>query len=169
MPEEREKVSVFNSGKTETSTVTNEDRKTRKARLARVLERGIVADRLIVNLPTNLYGEWVSDDPVSIARMEAMGFQIDKEFAPSRSLHSTGEKMGKVGDVVFMTCAREDKELIDEIRQEQYDRKHKRGKQREETESAAQIRKEGLSTFVESREHVARRSDIERVLTKEEG
>lgn len=154
---------------TNTAVVTNEDRKVRKARLARVLERGIVADRLLVDIPPDRHGEWVSDNPVSIARMQSLGFEVDTEYSTKRSLHSTGDKAGRVGDVIYMTCPRDVKETIDEIRQEQYEAKHKKGKQREEMETASRIRSTGLGTIVESREHVANKADIQRVLTGNEG
>ena len=139
-------------------------RAARKAKLVRILDRGIVADRLHVDLPTNLYGEWVADDPVEISRMEALGFHKDTEYAPSRSLHSSGIKEGKIGDVIHMICEKETKDIIDEIRREQFDRRHGKGKTKEEAEAAGRINKEGLATFTESKEHTARKADIERAL-----
>lgn len=141
------------------------ERAKRKAKLVSILDRGIVADRLKVDLPSDKYGEWVADDPVEIARMEAMGFRRDTEYSTARSLHSTGTKEGKVGDVIFMVCEKETKEIIDEIRREQYNRRHGKGKTREESEASSKINREGLATFTESKEHVARKADIESALS----
>lgn len=125
----------------------------KKARLARVLERGMVVDRLHVDLPPELYGEWVSDDPVSIASMEAMGFYRDTEYSTKNSLHSTGTQEGRIGDVIFMVCDIETREILEEIRREQFIRNHGKpgsNKQKEETEAAGNIQREGLDTYVES-------------------
>src|SRR5262245_3511703 len=111
-------------------TLTRDER---KARLASVLDRGIVADRLKVDLPSNLHGEWVFNDPTEIFRMEALGFKIDDVHAPKRALHSKGDSGSVVGDVIFMVCERETKDMIDEIRREQYARLNSKGpKQKEE-------------------------------------
>lgn len=135
-----------------------ESRKERKARLARILERGIIADRLAVDLPADKYGEWVSDDPVEIARMQALGFEIDTEYAPKVSLHSSGSKAGKIGDVIHMTCSRENKDILEEIRKENYDKRHNRkpanrmaNTQGEEREAVANIDRTGLPAIMESK------------------
>lgn len=91
-----------------------------KARLVQVLERGMVHDRMMVPLPADVHGEWVRNDPLEIARMQTLGFQIDHEFAPKRALHSDGTSSAVVADVIHMICPREVKEVIDEIRHEQF-------------------------------------------------
>ena len=139
-------------------------RNEKKAKLARVLERGVVVDRLNVDLPPELYGEWVSDDPVSIASMEALGFYKDTNYATKNSLHSTGTQEGRVGDTIFMVCDREVKEIIDEIRRDQFERTHGRTRQREDKEGVSLVEKSGLPTFTESKEHVAKKADIEAAL-----
>jgi hypothetical protein len=99
-------------------------RSQKKAKLVEVLDRGITVDRLKVDLPPELYGEWVPNDPGEIARMETLGFEIDKEYSPKRSLHGSGSGEGRVADVIFMTTSRETKELIDEIRNEKFIQMH---------------------------------------------
>lgn len=131
MSQERE-VIVISDGKTESRPLTEADvkatetREQRRARFARVLERGFIVDRCTVeNLPPNLHGEWVPRDPIEIERKKALGFWIDKEYAPKRALHSDGTTdVAVVGDCIFMVCDREDKELIDEIRRDQYEKMH---------------------------------------------
>ena len=111
-----------------------ETREQKKRRRAEVYDRGIVGSRLHVELPPELHGEWVPNVPEEIHRKENLGFQIDTEYARQRRLHDKGDSASYVGDVVFMTCSREDKDILDEIRQERYDRIHnpKGGKQLEE-------------------------------------
>jgi hypothetical protein len=151
----------------EVHTVGNADnvpltREQKKARLAKVLDRGLSHDRLAVPLPDHLHGEWVSNDQVSILEKEALGFQIDKEYAPKRALHSKGDGMSIVGDCVFMTCLKEDKQLIDEIRNEQYMRLNRKSStQKEETDFNQITRKIGLETLSEGSINEARKSELE--------
>lgn len=99
---------------------TNLTREERKARIAAVLDRGITNDRLKVDLPEHLHGEWINRDPAEIMRMQALGFEIDTQYAPKRALHNVGDSSAVIGDVVFMTCSKEVKELIDEVAKEQF-------------------------------------------------
>lgn len=128
-------------GKAEPKPLAELTKAEKKARLAQVLERGLTIDRLSVDLPPNLYGEWVPNDESEIARMQTMGFVMDTEYAPKRALHGSGTGEARVGDVVFMVTSAETKQLIDEIRQEKFIETHGRpnrdkrtAKQKEESE-----------------------------------
>jgi len=122
MSEERELNTNTGQGSlTEEQINRSMTREQKRARVVRVLERGIVADRTTVeNLPPHLHGEWVERDALAIERKRALGFWIDKEYAPKRALHSDGTDSSIVGDTVYMVCLKEDKEIIDEVRYEQY-------------------------------------------------
>lgn len=137
----------------------NETREQRKARRAAVLERGVINDILDVpNLPKDKYhGEWVRADPMQVRAMQALGFWIDTEYATKRVTHSDGTSGNRVGDVIFMVTDRENKELIDEIRDEQRKRAEYRGKRAEHEFQSATARDTGgeIPTFVESRTEVA--------------
>lgn len=100
------------------ATVTKEDIKQAPdlARIAQVLERGIIADRLDVKLPDNLCGEWVRDDPIEIARMQALGYNIETNHGKDRGLHSVGDRI-KIGDVILMTAPKEVGELVGQYKQ----------------------------------------------------
>ncbi len=140
----------------------------RRARFARVLERGFINDRLDVPLPPELHGEWVCDDNVDIARMESLGYNIDKIHAIKRRLHSKGDDASFVGDVVFMTCSMEDHELMQEIKQERFEAMHgtKTKAQKEEqayTESV-QAKTPEVPVIEESRAREVRKEDIEAAL-----
>ena len=141
----------------------------RKAALVEVLDRGIVNDRLRVELPDDLHGEWVSDNPEAISEMEVKGFKIDRTYAKKRALHNDGtSEIGKVGDTIFMTCDKETHELIEEIRQEKSRNVNGntsariRNKQREEKEFAANFKNSGITPIIDDDE------STERVITGSE-
>lgn len=151
-----------------TETTAVETREAKKARLARVLDRGLSADRLHVDLPPHLHGEWVFNDQIAIFEKEALGFKIDTEYAPKRALHSKGDGMSIVGDCVFMICSKEDKELIDEIRRDQYMKLNRKGKtQKEESDFNSQTGKLGLETISEGSVNEARKAELEEALLKQ--
>lgn len=107
--------------------VTEEDirrsmsKEEKRARVARVLDRGFLLDRTSVdNLPPDLHGEWVPRDAIEIERKRALGFWIDDKYATARSIHSDGTGQSIVGDTVYMVCLKEDKDIIDEFRYTQY-------------------------------------------------
>lgn len=105
-----------------------------EARLARVLERGIIVDRTTVDLPEGVYGEWVCDEGPEIVRMQLMGFEIDDKYAVERSSHADGTGgTAKIGDIIFMTCPQRVKDTIEIVRKRMYDRANpKQGSQKEE-------------------------------------
>lgn len=143
-----------------------EERAKKKARLATLLDRGIVSDRLQVALPPDKHGEWVRNDPLDIHRLETLGFEVDHEFAPSRALHSDGSGAAVVGDVIFMITSRENKELIDEIRHEQFLAANNPKKSKEEVDFEANVRSTGgdVPVFTDSKQRVVRKEQIADVL-----
>lgn len=141
-----------------------------KAKLAQILDRGIIQDRLQVALPPDLYGEWVRNDPLEIMRMKGLGFQIDDKYATDRSIHSDGTSANVVGDVIFMTCDMLRHEVIEEIRHEQklavhMKKKTKSGDKNKEERDLEEITEKeygklGVRAITESREHKADLNDI---------
>lgn len=137
-----------------------------EAKLTRVLERGIIIDRAHVDLPSDVHGEWVSNDDASIARMDLLGFKIDDKFAVDRSLNSDGTRTPTIGDVIFMTCPIRTKQLIDKVRKKLYDRANPEiGQQREE--KLFRERSE-LPVVDESSVSSASGDEIEKILTDAE-
>ncbi len=167
MSEERE---LLDTTKSTAPVDRSESRAERKVRMAQVLERGSVANRLNVDLPPELYGEWVPRDHADVHRMEILGFKVDDKYGLKQSLHSDGTPITQIGDVVFMVTSRENKELLDEIRQEQFERRH--GKvgveeqtvQGEEKEVIGQAKKIDLPIIKESTARVAKKAEIEAAL-----
>lgn len=125
-------------GASASGQITKEEttRQERKARLASVYHRGLVGDALHVELPPDIHGEWVPRHEAAINRKLSLGFVIDQEYAPKqkKSLHNQGDGASHVADVVFMTCPKETKELLDEIKADKFKEMHapKAGKQKEE-------------------------------------
>lgn len=140
---------------------TDETRSEKKARLARILDRGIINDRITIDLPSDLYGEWVRNDQLEIQRMQVLGFQVDHEYAPKSAIHNDGSGAAILGDVIFMTCDRETKEIIDEIRAEQYYAMNRKGREEDEYQTSADsLRPAHIIPTVESQERAARKQDI---------
>src|SRR5213080_119423 len=66
----------------------------KKAKFARVLKRGFAVDRLTVDLPPDIHGEWVPEDQVDRAKL--LGFEIDTEYAKQRQLHPAGDGSARI-------------------------------------------------------------------------
>lgn len=103
---------------TEPKAVVEMDDVEYKAVLASVLDRGYAHEALNIELPPGLAGEWIMNDPVSIARAKTLGFSIDTEYAKKNSIHSSGDSKTVYGDVVFMTIPAQRKRIIEEVRKE---------------------------------------------------
>lgn len=160
----RQVVKVGNPTATQEAESATESRADKKARIARVLDRGVGVDRLNVEtLPSHLHGEWVPNDPKEILDKENLGFRIDTEYAKQRKLHGTADGRPIIGDCVYMVCERETKEIIDEIRNEQYLRANrKQGPQKEEKDFASQTSKLGeIPTITEGSVNEARKAELE--------
>jgi len=140
-----------------------------KAKLASILDRGIVQDRLTVDLPEDLHGEWVRNDPLEIRRLETLGFIVDNEYAIKRAIHSDGTSSAIVGDVVHMICPKEVKLMINEIRIERMIKEHspkKKGNkriQKEEQqfqEDVDRLHASGVSGYTNSSEKSAGNKEL---------
>lgn len=134
----------------------------KKAKLVTILSRGVVNDRLHVPLPPDIVGEWVPNDKMEIYRMESMGYKIDTEYAKQRALHDNSGDKAVVGDVIFMVADKETRELIEEIRVENYNAANspKAGKQREERDFELQAAQQGLPSQIKSRVDAANLDNI---------
>lgn len=148
-------------------------RQNKKVKMMQILDRGIVGDRLKVDIPNNLHPEWVPNDPMEIHRMQTVGFRFpSEEEYKNRGLHNQGDGKVIVGDVVLMVCDREDKEIIDEIRAEQFEKMNGRpGEakvQAEEKNFKSQLRHADrdnyIGTMEESDVKLSRKAEIEAAL-----
>jgi len=144
-----------------------ESREEKRARLVQIYERGVVGDRLHVDLPFDKIGQWVVNDKMAIYRMEGLGYSIDTEFAPRRKLHDKGDGASYIGDVVYMIADRETREIIDEIKKERYEKLNDPRKQKEEKDFENLNRANapaGIGSLVESKAHIAKKLEIEQAL-----
>jgi hypothetical protein len=143
-----------------------------RARLAVLLDRGIVSDRLHVDLPDDVHGEWVRNDPLEIRRLGLLGFKIDDTYAKARAIHSDGSDSSIVGDVIFMTCPKETKLMIEDIRLEQTLNAHTKKKignkevQREEIQFLKDVGSstDGVAAYSSSQEKQASNKDLADIL-----
>lgn len=148
--------------------MTPEERAQRRAAIVTALERGVINDRMVVPLPAHMHGEWVRRDPIEIEAMKRLGFEVDNQYAKERALNSDGSSAAIVHDVVFMTCSKENKELIDEVKRlRAYEQANPRGPQREEKELANNINRGGdIKPLTESSTRAARRENIAAAMTE---
>lgn len=124
-----------------------------KARVARVLDRSFVVDRLHVELPDDLWGEWCPNEPWEILRYETLGFSIDKEFATKRKLNDTGDGKAVVGDVVYMTQPKWQHDILEAEKASIYHKTHLQKKQKEEKDFEGNVKSLGDVPVIVSSSH----------------
>lgn len=123
----------------------------KKHRLARVLDRGFTIDRLTVDLPPHLWGEWIPNTPHDRARASLLGFTEDKDFAINRSLHDGGDGSATVGDVTFMVQPMWKHEALLEEKARIYYETHLKPRQKEERDAQKMIEEQlGMPTTIGS-------------------
>lgn len=142
----------------------------RTARMAMVLDRGIIADRLKVDCPADLHYEWVRNDPMEIDRMRTLGFWVDNTYATRRALHSDGSSANQVGDVICVMTTAENKKMIDQIyleKQLKATRNPKRAQEDEEFASMTEKMTDGIiPTFSESSQRMVTAADVRAALQR---
>jgi hypothetical protein len=114
------------------------------AKIASILDRGYLNDRLNVPLPPDVHGEWVRNDPMEISRVSSVGFTIDTKYAPAYGIMGDGTGKSILGDVVFMTCSMRTFEIIEKIRRKRYNDAHV-VRQIEDDELADNLKSIGLT------------------------
>jgi hypothetical protein len=123
----------------------------KKARLAAVLDRGIVTANLDTSfLPADLHGEWIRYDSNEVARMKALGFSVYSGSHPN-ALHSASDGTVRVGDVILMTTDKETKAIIDEVQQDRMNKIHGKGSAQIEERTFSQAVDGGIQPLIESR------------------
>lgn len=94
-------------------------------RAASILSRSMVQDALDVQLPADVHGEWIAKDPMSIAEAQMKGFVFDDKYS-NTSIHGDGSGRASYGDCYFMTMPKWKKEILDEEKQNRFERVHGR-------------------------------------------
>lgn len=124
----------------------------KKHRLARVLDRGFTIDRLTVDLPPHLWGEWIPNTPSDRARANLLGFKEDNQWAAARALHDGGDGTSVVGDVTFMVQPIWMHEALLEEKARLYYETHLKPRQKEEKDAQQMIEGQlGMPVMVNSK------------------
>ncbi len=164
MSDSRPVINLTNSSKIDLKTPAG--REEMKKRVSHILERGMLYDRLNVDLPDDMIGQWVSDDQVEIQRMKAMGFTEDTEYATKNALHTDGTGRAKVGDTIFMTAPKIVGEIIEETRKELYERTHGKKSKAEETDAVGKLASQNIGGVInESSTKILDGSQIRTIVT----
>ena len=102
----------------------------RKAKLAQVLDRGMVSDRLVVkDADPRKHYEWCRDTEIDIDRWRSLGFEVEQE--KGEGLHGKGDSRRVVGDAVLMSCSKENFEILEELKAERKERKRRMNAKKE--------------------------------------
>lgn len=136
-----------------------------RKRVAHVYDRARTVDRLHVQLPPGVHGEWVSRDPVAIHAKEMLGFEIDTKYAINRKLNDVGDGTAVVGDVVFMICPQVLKDAMDEEQARRYAETHLKKRQIEERDFENNVKTLKIDSVVESETTHVTGSEITQALT----
>ncbi len=124
----REELAATREDKTPEEAVSLSER---KAKLAQVLQRGMIADRLKVKNPDpdKVY-EWIREEDTEMDRHLALGFVLELEDGSTQNrLHGTGDNRCRVGDVILMSTSVENYDLIQQVRMDQKAKKSTLGKE----------------------------------------
>lgn len=104
-----------------------------------LLERSAVSSALDLSfLPKHLVGQWCRNETLRINDLRALNYEVYKSET-NRGLHdANADGSIVVGDLILMTCSRENREIIDELRKEEYNQRHgKPGDNRPQLEEKA--------------------------------
>lgn len=141
-----------------------------RALAVEILDRGVTASRFNVNLPPDVHGEWVPRDEMAVREMQTKGFQVDKQYATENALkHQSGSEGNVIGDVIFMTCPKAWKNILDEEKERRFIAFH--GIKKDEsisgtaeeknyTKAAKDLEKYGIGNFESSKTTVAPASEL---------
>ena len=99
---------------------TKATRLAKKAKLAQVLERGMVNARLEVKDPDpNKHYMWARDEDTSIDRYKSLGYELEHR-GKTQGLHDKGDSRIVVGDAVLMSTSMENHDMLAEIKEDQH-------------------------------------------------
>lgn len=125
MSQERELINLSPKSEGEIQEALAKEKAEFIAKAAVMLDRGWTNARVNVELPPEIYGEWVHDSATEVARMRSLGFKDDTEFATKSALHNDGTGIPKIGDVRFMICDRWKYEILQKMKADRANRNFK--------------------------------------------
>lgn len=124
-----------------------------------ILDRGVTHSRFQVDLPANLHGEWVPRDAIAVREMQTMGFKVDREYATKNAIkEQSGEHGNVIGDVIFMTCPKAWKDILDAEKHKRFvamngspsEVKAMKAEEKGYTNQAQALEKYGIGSFAAS-------------------
>jgi hypothetical protein len=100
-------------------------RKLKEGLRVNLLDRAAVSTALDLSwLPKGLSGQWCRNETLRINDLRALNYEVYKDNS-IRGLHdANADGSVVVGDLILMTCSRENREIIDELRKEEYNQRH---------------------------------------------
>lgn len=113
-----------------------------RAKAAMIVSRSSTQEALRVELPPDLYGEWIFNSPDSIAEAQFKGFVFDEKYAIRNQQvdHSKGDGRAYRGDTVFMVMPKWKHDILDEESQKRKDAVHgTRGDRKKQEEEKAYL------------------------------
>lgn len=94
-----------------------------RARTIEAADRSWINDRLVVDLPEHLHGEWHSTDHGTQMISQATGFVDGSEYLSERNVIHDGPDGKTVGDVKFMVIPKWKYQVIQEEKLREADRR----------------------------------------------
>lgn len=121
-----------------------------RSKVAQVLRRGRTLDaldRILARVPKGFVGQFAREDELSVARKEALGFEvfIDPDLRDDEAPHGTGDGRIRIGDQILMIIPEAEHAAI---KIEKYERAERRREARNpKKEAQEEMKKVGLTTF----------------------
>lgn len=134
-----------------------------------ILDRGVTHSRFQVHLPPHLHGEWVPRDAIAVREYQSKGFKIDHEFANNNAIkEQSGEHGNVIGDVIFMTCPMNWKNILDAEKHKRFvemngspsDVRKAKAEENSYTNEAKKLEKYGIGNFQSSETRTAPASEL---------
>ena len=126
----------------------------KKARLAQVLTRGILSDKLRSvakgGTPDGYVGKFVRDRNEDILRYQNLGWGFTYREEAPKGLHDAATGHIRIGDVVLMTIQREDHEILREIQSDRVKSALSKARKEYSSESNKEAQSGGAVPFDES-------------------
>lgn len=134
------------TARTITQLPTEEEVQQYVAKMAGIFDRGLALDRLQVNLPDDMYGEWVH--PSMADRLLSMDFVRGDEYIPETINDRAGGK--STLDVIFMVKPKWKHDVDVKLRDAKYNETHVRDKRRKKEEKDFEESMKTIGLTVES-------------------
>jgi hypothetical protein len=126
-----------------------------------LLERSGISTALDISfLPPGIHGEWERNNPMIVEdKIKRLNYEVFKQKPGTKlGMHdANADGSVVVGDLILMTCSQENFDIIEELRLEEYNRRHGKPGAKEQAEEKGFISEQRtlvgshIGTAVESR------------------